>query len=1212
MAIIPDLFEEEKEEKRIGVIPDLFDEEKRVGVIPNLFEPTPQPTITPEVIEPEPIAPYKPHAERLESERDLFKGILDLHKKPLAAAAYGLHRVIALPGQLIPGKTREAANRYVDVMGDALKEIEETVTPEEKRAEDLLAKIGLAGIVGTTVVGFGRMLPEIIRYYRTKPITEAQYFEQFSPYELAQWKMTHQALRAFKNKPAQKAQLIKALGEMTRGKGRWNTAEVSKVIASAPSEATITTPKQLPAVVEKPRYPQPLAGIKPPTPTDLPPKPAEVPVVRPGEKRIFYRASLEPTVRIASVDEPFFYLSESKEVADRFAHGGVQGRPGAKTREYAAELNIYEPTDPMTFQGLQQNQDAIIGDLSGQGYDAISVTELDGSKTIAVFEKSVGKITSLEKPTPPKPIAKPPLEKLKPEVAEKVETTEELTEDYKAVDTEVLGDRGEAIAPTELATGILGKMKEGYRKVYDYIWTFGKVKRLDPALAKAAERSFHKATAAPELAVARLDKVMKGKQLSQKESVALTLTYEDKTLRLPAELKEEFQSFTNLFNVIDRTLKARGIMREGFPEGAINSLENELHYLRGRPNMSEKNLQRQSEITEEIGVLQKFRYLPHNVVVRRVVEAKMQKLEGAKRSDFVRRASNLSYQFRQRKGRKLLSEYHKSGLLEDEDLDIRRLSLTMLDSYYHKSAMKDLADFAYKNKHIMPKSPKLEAEGWLPTSAVGVYAPEYRGKFVSPLLAEAYQELGRLSGLARKANPYTRMLGVIKTATFAKPSYLWMMDALQKAIKGGFALNPIKESRSAGKALYHVLNKTKLYHEYHKLGLYQEMYLPGARSKKDFFEIAVRKTTTEIPNAYKIIERFTGVPFTKANRTKYLTFIPAAYRAIHQTTWVGDRVIRTNTALTFENMGFPREEATQLAARAHSAYSELSPRYRKDVGLVAYVQSFRVLMPRELIENALIDPIATLIGKTPINKPHIERMAKSLAAIIFLPILAEMYFKSKGFEREKAMWKWKKRIEVDDKEYELVIGINNIINMPAKWIHRLLTYDPLDETPRLQQGLQAFIKWEVHPVYRVVVDIKNNDKSIGGQIYNREDSPLAKGTKSFAYAIGQWFAILRGAYDAMERAGMGENDRMKVQKQAMDEALTLTDKMIVKTFGYAYIRGTPERRWDYYESRIKQEHKRREGEIKRAGYSRETENKKLDLLDVWEEGAIKWAERKSQ
>ena len=804
-----------------------------------------------------------------------------------------------------------------------------------------------------------------------------------------------------------------------------------------------------------------------------------------------------------------------------------------------------------------------------------------------------------------------PKELLKPEVAEKVSTTEELTKDFKEAETEVLGERGEVIVPQEVSKGVLSSIKAGYHKVYDYLWTFGKVKRLDPALARQAEKSFHKATAAPEGAVSKLNKVMKGKELSQKEAVALTLTYEDKTLKPPAELKEEFDSFTKLFNVIDRALKAKGIMREGFPEGAIINLENELSTLRSRARLSEKNLQRQQEITAEVELLKKFRYLPHNVVVRRVIQAKLEKLEGKERADFLKRFTDLSYKFRMRKGRKLLAEYHKTGLLEDADLDIRKLSLTMLDSYYHRSAMKELADFAYKNGHIKPKSAGLEAEGWLPTSEIGVYAPEYRSKLVSPLLAEAYTELSKLKGLGMRSNPFTRMLGIIKTATFCKPSYLWLMDTFQKYIKGGYALNPIREGRNTGKAMYQVFAKGKLYHDYHKRGLYQEMYLPGARSKEDFFKIAVRATTKEIRDVYKIIERFTGVPLTKANASKYATFIPAAYRLIHQTTWTGDRIIRTNTALTFEAMGFSREEAVKLAADAHSAYSKLSPRYRKDAGLVAYVQSFRVLMPKELIENALIDPIATLIGKRPMNKPRVERISKSLAALIFLPLLAELYFKNEGFERDKVGWKWKKKIRAKGRDYELVIGINNIINMPAKWIHRLLTYDPLDETPRPIQGMKAFLKWEIQPFYRVMADVWNNDKSIGGKIYNREDSLFTQGMKSFGYAISQWFTIFRGAYDAMERAGMGEGEREKIQREVMKEALTLTDKIIVETFGYAYVRGAEKQRWEYYKSMIKREYSKRKNEILRAGYSREKRNESLKQLRVWREEAIKWVKKES-
>ena len=127
----------------------------------------------------------------------------------------------------------------------------------------------------------------------------------------------------------------------------------------------------------------------------------EVKVVLP---KTLYRADVEGKIRISSVEEPFLYLSEDKKTADRFAHGGDQGRPGAKTRAYDVNLNIYNNEEnnllsekgKITFEQLRDNKDDIVDKLKEADYDAIYVYELNGDRTIAVLDTGLDKVSVVE------------------------------------------------------------------------------------------------------------------------------------------------------------------------------------------------------------------------------------------------------------------------------------------------------------------------------------------------------------------------------------------------------------------------------------------------------------------------------------------------------------------------------------------------------------------------------------------------------------------------------------------------------------------------------------------------------------------------------------------------------------------------------------------------------------------------------------------------
>ena len=843
-----------------------------------------------------------------------------------------------------------------------------------------------------------------------------------------------------------------------------------------------------------------------------------------------------------------------------------------------------------------------------------AVVEKDTDEVKKILSVIKTELTKADYPEIIIPEAKPKVEKLviPEERAEKAiekitesKTIEEATASIANAE-HILADEKGALAIGDITEPANVIINTG-RKVHDFIFAFGQVKREAPELYKKAMQTFHKQSAAFEQSVTDLNKLMKGKTLSQKEGVQLTFAFEDKRLSPPENLKAEYKKFADLLDKIENAHKERGIFAEGFPQRAINEANAEILEIDNKltlfnKDITAKDILRKKELLNEIQKLQNFNYLPHTIVVRRVIEAKLEGLSGEKRQAFLDKASRISYQYKQRTGRLFLKDYFETELVKPEDIDIRKLAIEALDSFYVRSALKDLVDYAKTKEWVKLSSKALENQGWIPIRQIGVYAPEYKNMVMHPLLASVYSDLKLMK--TPKGTTFTRMLGIVKVAQFYNPMILVNYDLLQMMYGGAYALNPIRETKYWAEAFKQVLTKGDKYHDLHRRGLYQEAYMPGARHKEDLIKIAVRRTITELPKYVKWLEKITKVTWTKEN-AKHL--LGSMYRAIHNGTWTMDRIIRTKSALAYEAMGIPADEAVIKAANWHAAYSELAPKYKKEMGKIVFVQSFRILMPRQMIEAIIREPVELILGKRKAKKGTFERVIKGLVAIFAIPVMVDLYFKARGFERDKLGWKWKKEVMVGGQKQELIVGVNYILNMPLKWWHRLNTYNPISPDIRPIQGIKSFAKWELHPIYRIPMDIKDNKRSFGSGEYvydPSETNPIKKYTEIAVFVFGQVFRLYGKLMEDYADAKYTTKEK-KLQEQVYEEALTKIDRIIINTVGYKYIRVNKQSRQRIMQKSLEKEYWKRLYTIQRK-YSGAKQKEMLSNLKTWHSKCSKW------
>jgi len=384
-------------------------------------------------------------------------------------------------------------------------------------------------------------------------------------------------------------------------------------------------------------------------------------------------------------------------------------------------------------------------------------------------------------------------------------------------------------------------------------------------------------------------------------------------------------------------------------------------------------------------------------------------------------------------------------------------------------------------------------------------------------------------------------------------------------------------------------------------------------SIEEQIEQYIRQNSPEVNRLTKLLEKTTDMTW-RVEDLDLKKMIMVGHRALANLTWTGDKVQRTHSYLILTKMGYPHDEAVKIAAHSHGAYSVLSEKYKKFMSPLTFVYSFRLLMPIE-IAKILTEPLIGIpqafVKGEPIPKYKWNRWAKSWVGAVAIPVLTDIYMKERGFEKEgkhlgPLAWKWKKEIVLDGKKQEIVVGINNILNMPVKYWNRITYYNPIRPEARWQQAINNLVKWETHPLWRIFFwDIKENRKSFGSgvNVYDPNDPAIKQLGQAFLYIFGQSFRFWGGMMDAVGEGNITDKER-EAQEAVFDEGLNKLDKFLFTVFGYKYVRAPLKERRAIAMASLQKEMTRRVFQDAKKYEGKELEKRKVNLK--------KWAKKCEQ
>lgn len=897
------------------------------------------------------------------------------------------------------------------------------------------------------------------------------------------------------------------------------------------------------------------------------------------------------------------YKPDLLEKADQAIKAGLAKRKGGKI-----SLTVEGRQQLDTWRQTQEIERLAEGKAFDEGQEDL-IQRIERGETVTQAEIDKYNLTGafVEKAK----IKPPTVAKAKPKAVE----VAEKAIDKKVLESDDLGisdKEGIDMMPKGIAlTPNIGAVRDSFNRAHDWMFTFGQASREDPELYDELMKAYGKRNAGVERAIDQVGRIIP-KEIKIGDDVNMAMVYEDKRLSPKPEQKETYDKFKALLDEMSKKQKEEGLYSQPFNERMIEEnnvkIEKILAENLQHPNKSKRIIR----LRAENKILEEMRYLSHGIVAKRTIESKVNTLSGEKKTIYLQR---LSAFYKKRKGKLFLKDYLEAGLITKEDMRMSRLATEEVADYYVRSAYKGLYDYGKAKGYVQPFSEKLHDEGWLTPNELGISSPELKDKIVHPLFGSALAEMKSMR--IGRGGFVSQIFGMVKQGQWIKPTIVWVYDAIQKVMRGMYSFNPITEAKVLVNATRSVLTKDELYHNLNESNLFQFPYEISKGARDEEIAKFINQHSAEIDKVTKLLEKTFDTRWLDPDTTlgdMIKKIVIAAHRGMAQVTWAGDKIQRTQSYLILRKMGYPHDEAVKVASSSHGGYSLLSEKYKKFWSKKLFVYSFRVLMPIEM-GKTIAEPIIAAkdaMGGARIPKHKWERMVKAVVGTAMIPIAIDEYMEWRGFKKEgkhlgPLAWKWSKEVTVDGETREIVVGINDILNMPVKYWNRITYYNPIDKTTRGIQVVKNLAKWEVHPIYRIWFwDISKNRKSFGSgvSVYDTEANPAVQFAQIAKYVFGQSFRFFGHTMDAMGEGNMTEKERAE-QEKIFDSALSGADKMLFWALGYTYIRQPIEQRRAIMQKSLERELVSRLYEDARKYEGEDLEQRKVGLRR-WAEKCEDW------
>lgn len=453
-----------------------------------------------------------------------------------------------------------------------------------------------------------------------------------------------------------------------------------------------------------------------------------------------------------------------------------------------------------------------------------------------------------------------------------------------------------------------------------------------------------------------------------------------------------------------------------------------------------------------------------------------------------------------------------SGAIKGEQVDL----FDMMAAYSHR-ASKDIAMLDIRNamgkegvyksfddlKKLAPDVKKTEI-GKLKDNGWKRMDPRHFPFFSRGWMHPAMQEwLYNFKYERLNANTFDKVLSSVKVWQFANPFFLPYYDIMQGAVARGplGMINPVGWGRDMYAALKMYKNKSPLYWELLHEGLDSKpMAMPF-----DEWSGKIQRLKGE-----------TGLEFLAKygkDSAKSLGLKPI-YEGSWFVAWELDKIVRLATSNLFIRKGWNVADAAKMSALLHSDYANVPVATRRALNRVLFTGTFKITMFRlykDMMKQMMRVPYKYMTGKG----KELTNIEKNLAKSGYTTILAgmmgfDLFMTANGYERDQFARRYFKPVMTEKGPKEDVVVFSNPMTMvPKYWqtIRKLANENYKDD--RMGDIVNEF-KYDIHPVYRIGLDILNNKRPNGDPIWEPfVDTGAMKWAKNADYAAMQVFQIFK-------------------------------------------------------------------------------------------------------
>lgn len=492
-----------------------------------------------------------------------------------------------------------------------------------------------------------------------------------------------------------------------------------------------------------------------------------------------------------------------------------------------------------------------------------------------------------------------------------------------------------------------------------------------------------------------------------------------------------------------------------------------------------------------------------------------------------------------------------AGILTRREADIRRIMAEYVDRMGRKLAYAKV--FKEAEKEGLIKDATEAPENYVKFSARII--PQLRGKRLHPVLNDMLERyFTTQNGLV----PLNSFLGFTKMLQFFNPLFLPYYDLWQSTATG--TLTNIKAIKYVVQGIYDVLKKTDNYWEAVENGISSKPYsLPYKEFSKE-----VEQQIKRLDNKFHILKDL-ALPHN---------WLKEAYTTSWNIAWKLDHTVRMITYNYLKAKGFSPRQSAQLSALFHSDYASVPPTTRKLLNKILFTPTFKITMTKlytEIVKSSfkIAREVFTKLPKRQKPKINPEDFIKGRALLYILTGITALgaILKKWGFKEEQWGRRYVKEVQTEKGKKELVITLAHPFNIPMRYYYRIKGIFEPTSINKIERTLNTF-KWDLHPLYRVGIELLHNRGRNGNPIYNPVADNITQAKQILEYAMGEIIGLL-GSFIGKHRREKSVEDFKVLQKE-----IGRFYSIILRPFVFSYIRESKEKRKRWAILRARREFKK--------------------------------------